>query len=106
MSESISIRAIPRQELKITRDGFRYSLKLMSIDELMYLDLVIDEQPILSGFPVVSGSPLIPYEHLETGNFMFVTDDDAYPDYLEFGITQSLLYYSVAEMEALRNDRS
>jgi hypothetical protein len=42
---------------------------------------------------------LLPYDYLEIyGSFFFNTQNDDYPDYNQFGITQYLYYLSAAEL--------
>lgn len=97
----IPLSAIPRQTFTIQLDGSTYNFSLYTIVGSMAVDLVRDGVEILSGTRVVAGYPVIPYRYLELGNFVFLTANDDLPDYLQFGITQSLLYASAAELAAL-----
>jgi hypothetical protein len=48
---------------------------------------------------------LLPYKSQEddSGNFAFVIDDgETIPNYLAFGDTQQLVYYTAAELESAR----
>jgi hypothetical protein len=67
----------------------------------MAIDIIRNGTPIISGSRMVPGYPLIPYNYLEDGNFTMLTEDDAYPDYSQFGISQFLIYASQAEIAAL-----
>jgi len=51
----------------------------------------------------VSGFPLIPYSYLQNGNFTFITSNNEYPDWRQFGITQYLIYASKSELEEILN---
>jgi hypothetical protein len=50
-----------------------------------------------------SSGTLIGYSYLEIyGDFLFTTDNDEYPNYNQFSITQFLTYVSAAEIAAIR----
>lgn len=46
---------------------------------------------------MVAGTPLLPYRHLVSGNFLITTENDALPYWPEFGVTQFLFYATEAE---------
>jgi hypothetical protein len=104
MIENIPIENIPNQSLSIQLDGVRYGLRFKDLGGMMAVDISIDDQLIIEGLRVVGGYPLIPYKYLENdgGNFIFSTElgDLVYWD--QFGITQSLLYFSAEELGVIR----
>lgn len=106
MSQNISLEVIPNQSLSIQLDEVRYGIRLRDINGMMSADISIDDELIIEGLRVVGGFPLIPYKYLESdgGNFIFLTElgDLVYWD--QFGITQSLLYFSAEELEVIRVD--
>jgi len=103
MSIEIELQAIPNQELTIQLDSVRYALLIQEAGGIMAATLAIDEVVILQGIRIVAGGPLFPYKYMEGqgGNFVFVTELEEIPFYTEFGVTQSLIYLTVAEIEAL-----
>ena len=93
-----------RSQLLSTRVGeILYLLRIYHTSAGMVCDISRDEADVLTGFRIVSGTPLIPYGYLESGNFVLIVPDDETPDYNQFGITQTLLSYTQEELEALRN---
>lgn len=109
----IPIAAIPNQLLQVSIDQNQYSLAIYAIaadyDEfnnpfnvIMAVDITINNIVILTGLRVVAGYPIIPYEYLENGNFAFQTQNDDYPDYSQFNITQNLIYASATELAEIR----
>ncbi len=98
----IPLSAIPNQSFNIQLDNINYDFTVRFTVNFMSVDVVRDSIPIISGMRSVPGTPLIPYRYLESGNFVFVTANDEYPIYTQFGVTQFLLYASMAEIEALR----
>jgi len=106
MSQNIPLEAIPNQSLSIQLNEIRYDIRLHDINGMMSIDISINDELIVEGFRVVGGFPLIPYKYLEGdgGNFIFLTElgDIVYWD--QFGITQSLLYFSAEEIGVIRAD--
>lgn len=104
MSQIIPIESIANQSLSIQLDEVRYGFRFRDVGNMMSVDISIDDELILEGFRVVGGFPLIPYKYLEGdgGNFIFLTElgDIVYWD--QFGITQSLMYFSAEELEVVR----
>lgn len=101
--QSIPIIAVPSQALSIQLDNLRYDIRIKSMDGIMAVDIVRSETPIVLGMRAVSGYFLIPYKYLESGNFIFITANEEYPDYTQFGITQFLIYFSQSELEQSRD---
>lgn len=100
----ILLAAIPNQTVSIRLDDRMYSITVKETRGVMSVDILRDNEPILSGSRCVPMVPLITYRYLEAGNFVFLTENDEYPYYTEFGNTQSLVYVSPVELEALRNE--
>ena len=106
MSSIIPIEAIPNQSLSIQLGDIRYDLRLNDIGGMMSSDISINDETVLEGQRVVGGLPLIPYRYLENGggNFVFLTELGDIVFWDQFGITQSLLYYSPDELEVIRDN--
>lgn len=98
----IPLQAIPNQSLTIRLDNNFYQITLKEIEGLMAITIIRDGTPIVIGERIVPGYPIIPYRYLENGNFAFLTLDDEYPYYPQFGVTQQLVYASQSELETLR----
>lgn len=98
----VPLRAVPAQEFTVQIDQRRFEMHFKDAVSCVAVDLVVDGETVLLGQRVVAGTPLIPYEYLEAGNFLLLTDDEALPDWREFGVSQTLLYLSDAETTALR----
>lgn len=106
---NIPISAIPSQSLSVNLDGNLYDLRIHACDdngtpgtEIMAVDLTINNVVIVTGVRALSDFPIIPAQYLENGNFIISTMNDDYPDWRQFGVTQSLIYASQAEIDALR----
>lgn len=98
----IPLQAIPNQTFSILLDNIQYDFRIEVTNNVMSFDIVRNNVPIVTGQRAVAGYPIIPYRYLENGNFVVLTMNGDYPDYTQFGITQSLIYASLIELEALR----
>jgi hypothetical protein len=103
MSSVIPIENIPNQSLSITLDNIRYDLRFRNVGVMMILDLTINDEPIITGIRVVGGLPIISEKYLKCcgGNFIFLTELGDIVSWDKFGITQTLIYLTVDELELL-----
>lgn len=98
----VPLQAIPNQSLSIQLDGSNYDIRIESVNDVMAMDIIRDNVAIVTGQRLIAGYPIIPYRYLEKGNFILETMNDQYPDYTQFGITQSLIFAIQAELGAIR----
>jgi len=111
----IPLASVPNQTFSIVLDERLYEIALYAIDTgnivldgatvpntVMAVDITRDGVVIMTGMRVMPDYPMIPYRYLEAGNFVFITSEGDYPDYLQFGITQTMIYLSEAELAELR----
>ena len=100
---NIPLQAVPNQSLSVLLDGNNYEIKIKSIgDELMAIDIVKNNVSLIEGQRMVPSFFLIPYGYKgQDGNFSLITDNNEYPFYELFGISQSLLYFSPEDIAAL-----
>lgn len=98
----VPVTATPNQSLSILLDNERIVLRLKEANGVMVADVERDGSTIILGTRVLAGEPIIPYHYLEDGNFILLTINDELPDWQQFGQTQSLVYLTTAEVEALR----
>jgi len=99
----VPLQSSPNQEFNIPLDGNRFDIEIKESNGVMAVSIDINEENILLGQRVLAGVPLIPYRYLESGNFIFITNNDEIPYYTQFGINQRLIYATQEELEAIRN---
>lgn len=97
----ITLAPIPNQSFSIRLDDERYMLVFKETAGVMSCDISRNNVQLLSGQRIVAGSPLIPYRYQIKGNFIFLTENEELPEYSKFGSTQTLIYASIAELEAI-----
>lgn len=100
MSDIIPIEKIPNQTLSVTIDNVRYDLSIRDIGNSMCFDLAINDELILNGHRLLGESPLIPYDYLQNGNFVVITNDET-PYYTKFGDSQFLYFMTQPELDNL-----
>jgi len=98
----IALQTLPNQSFTIQLENKLYDIAIKVVQNTMVVSLTRNNEIILSNMRVVAGQPVIPYKYLENGNFIFLTDDEELPFYTQFGISQRLLYVTIAELEGFR----
>lgn len=102
MSFIVPLQPVANQSLTMVLDGSSWEIRLKALDQSMAVTVIRNNVTLLSGLRVVAEVPLIPYRYLESGNFIFISETKDLPFYPNFGLTQTLLYYSASELEAIR----
>lgn len=95
----ITLQSIPNQSFSINADGYTYDVTIKDIGTYMIADISIDGAIIISGARCMPFRFLIPYPYLAKGNFVFITDNEEYPRWENFNISQRLQYLSPDEMK-------
>lgn len=105
MPSSIDIAAIPDQIFTTTLDNNRYEIHIYQAGNHMCCDITFNEIQLISGVRMLGGQLLLPFAYQAgvDGNFILLTQNFDLPDYTQFGITQTLIYQSAAEIAAAVN---
>lgn len=108
----IPITNIANQTLSIQLDGSQYNISIHATKDnadgttgIMSVDITRNNILLISGIRAESSFPLLPYDYIVStfGNFCFVTQNNEYPDWRQFGITQYLIYASNEELNEIAN---
>jgi len=101
--QTIQLQAIPNQSFTIQLDNSLYQFTIKAAPQgFMYVNIIRNNVSIVLGMRAVAGTYLIPYKYLESGNFLIVTQNQEYPYYTEFGVSQYLIYLSPSDLESYR----
>jgi hypothetical protein len=98
----LPIQPLPNQQFQAVLDGNAWDFALRSTNGVMSATLVLNGATVVENARCVAGSFVIPSQYEEAGNFLFLTANNALPDYTLFGNTQSLIYVSAAELAVFR----
>lgn len=99
--KQIALEAIANQSFSIRLDNRRYDIIIKETNGVMSVSIARDNVQIVQGARIVAGFPLINYQYQESGNFIFLTENEELPDYTKFKSTQTLLYASAAELAVI-----
>lgn len=102
MPTGLPLQQLPNQSFTITLDNNLFEFSILATNGSTSVSITENGTDILNNGRAVSCGPIIPAKYLEAGNFLFLTANQQLPDYNQFGLTQSLLYFSAAELAALR----
>lgn len=102
MPTGVPLQQIPNQSFTITLDGVLFTLTLKKCNGAMMMSAAIGGVDTIDNLICAACAPIIPARYLESGNFMFLTANNQLPDYTQFGLTQSLFYFTAAELAAFR----
>lgn len=103
MTQQVPIQALPNQQFSITLDNNIWDFTIKATGGVMSVSLGRNGVPIVDNIRAVAGMRLIPSKYEEAGNFVFYTQNFELPDYTQFNVSQSLIYYSAVELAAIRN---
>lgn len=101
----IPLQAVPNQSLSFTQDGNRWDVTIKQAVTSMIADVTINDVRIISGVRIPGDDFILPYTYIGVlqGNLMLTTQRDMLPGWEEFGVTQSLFYWTPDDMRALAN---
>lgn len=105
MPTNIPIIATPNQTFSALLDNSRYVLTIKSLPQgLTIASVTINGVLIVDSIRLVANRLIIRHLYQEGagGNFFLGADGDTLPDYTQFGNTQTLTYFTAAELVALR----
>jgi hypothetical protein len=98
----VPLEAVASQQVTITPDGNRWTLRIKQARGCMFADITLNDELLLRGQRIVAGTPLLPYRYLQGfGNFLLLTNDDLLPDWPLFSVDRVLVYASRAELDAI-----
>jgi hypothetical protein len=97
----IELAPVPNQKVTVQLNDETYEITVRATAGVMSADIKRGDEYIVRGSRIVAGTPIVPYSYLIEGNFVLNTENEEYPEYSMFGTTQTLLYVTAAEIEAL-----
>jgi hypothetical protein len=100
--QGIPLKRLPNQEFSIQLDGGLFYLVLKTTGDTTSISVSLDGVQLLWNARAVANQYIISSAYQEAGNFMFVTSNFELPHYEKFGITQSLIYVTEAELGVIR----
>jgi hypothetical protein len=100
--QNIPVSAVPNQRFSVVLDGNSWDVTVRATDGVTAVSLARNGVLVIENLRAVAGMKIIPSEYEEAGNFAFFTANFELPDYRSFGVSQRLVYFSAAELAAIR----
>ena len=102
MPVTVPIQSVPNQSFSINLNGVAFGITIRYTAGVMAMSLTINGVDTIDNIRVVAGSPVIPSQYQENGNFMFLTSSFQLPIYTAFNVSQQLVYFTAAELATYR----
>ena len=106
MPQQIPIQSVPNQDFSVVLDGNLWDVTVKATNGVMSVSLTLNGVAVIDNLRAAANMRLIPSQYEEAGNFAFLTANYQLPNYEQFNLTQRLLYFSAAELAALRTPPS
>jgi hypothetical protein len=104
--QTLPIQAIANQQFSTVLDNNRWNISIRSTNGTVSVSMTRNDVLIIENLRAVSGMRIIPAQYQEAGNFALITQSGEIPDYTKFGVTQTLIYLSAAELVVIREPQS
>ena len=102
MPTNVPIQAIPNQSFTIPLDGNTFVITIKTTNGITAVSMTINEVDTIDNLIAAAGTLIIPAQYQEAGNFMFLTANYDLPIYTQFNVTQTLVYFTAAELTTFR----
>lgn len=101
----IPLQAIPQQTFSyVDPSNNTWSIGVRNAGMQMAFSIAFNGTILIQNVCAVAGYRIIPYDYLEDGNFVLITQSYQLPDYTQFGTTQNLIFLTAADVAAFRVD--
>lgn len=97
----IPLDKTPNQTFSIVLNGKDYRIAIRTIQNLTYMSVWVNSELLFYNQLCTPNAYVNPYNYVSVnGKFYFESLDNNYPNYTQFGVTQSLLFYTQEEVAA------
>lgn len=91
MRYRIPLLAVPNQSFSTPVEGALYDIAIRFTGTIMAVDIARDGTQLITGERAVQNAPLLG-RSAAGGNFVFTTEDEAYPNWQNFGGSCQLIF--------------
>ena len=99
---NVPIQSVPNQSFTVNLNNNIFGITIQTCKGINAVSITINGVDTIDGIRAVAGSLIIPSQYQEAGNLMFLTSNYDLPIYTEFNISQSLIYFTAAELASFR----
>lgn len=102
--KEIEVSQTPSQNFSVNVNDFNFDITLRDIGGELIVDISVNGNVLANGVAVLPNQPILPYPHLSKyGNFVLLTESEAYPTWETVGENSTLYYISPEELEEISN---
>lgn len=95
----LPIKTLPNQQLSVILDNNQWDITIRSVNGAIAVSLSKNSQIVVLNARAVAGMRILQSAYQEDGNFAIISNNQGVPDYIQFGVTQFLVYISPAELD-------
>ncbi|EIL3223772.1 hypothetical protein LLV40_004633 [Escherichia coli] len=96
---TVSVLPSKSQSISVSLAGQQCNIKLVQRQSFMYMDLTVNEVPIMRGVPCLYGNKMVRYSHLGFKGDLIFIDNDGESDPQWEGLGSRYLLYYIEENE-------
>lgn len=100
---NIPLQSAPNQTFTLTLNGARFDISIIETKGVMSVSVLINSIPIIQNVRATASTFVLPYLYEEeNGNFLFFNLNEELIYYPNFGVSQSLFWFSPGDLAYLR----
>ncbi|EPS9340814.1 phage baseplate plug family protein [Escherichia coli] len=96
---TVSVLPSKSQSISVSLAGQPCNIKIVQRQSFMYMDLTVNEVPIMQGVPCLHGNKMVRYSHLGFKGDLIFIDNDGESDPRWEGLGSRYLLYYIEENE-------
>ena len=96
---TVSVLPSKSQSISVSLSGQQCNIKLVQRQSFMYMDLTVNEVPIMQGVPCLHGNKMVRYPYLGFKGDLIFIDNDGESDPQWEGLGSRYLLYYIEENE-------
>lgn len=97
---TLNLQSFANQEFDFVNGASSYHIRLHTFRDVLYASVTVDGLAAVDSARCISHQWIMPMAYAKTGNFRFECGNrNDYPDYMNFGKTCLLKFYTTKEIE-------
>lgn len=102
--KEIELSQTPSQNFSVNINDLNFDITLRDIGGEIIMNLSVNGNVLANGVAVLPNQPVLTYPHLTNyGNFVLLTESEAYPTWETIGKESSFYYMTPEEAEEIAN---
>lgn len=103
----IPLQRVANQSFSVVLDGVDYRIELRTIQDFVFMSCWANGEVLFYNQLCTPNNWVNVYDYISVnGKFYFKCLNRNYPTYKEFGVSQTLLFFTPAEVEVVNNEKA